>query len=152
MSVGWPARCEGERFPAATSLPEAVSATSYLLFLSGIEEHSAFLAPVCLFFLAGKRLQRSCVFKLLEMTYCSLPGISAPRVAKPWKLEERGKEAVAGALTFLAGTGCGFSAACLSIVWLSFYLTNFCCSFYKQEGWLSAVHKASRSLAEKGEG
>lgn len=55
MSVGWPARCEGERFPAATSLPEAVSATSYLLFLSGIEEHSAFLAPVCLSFLAGKR-------------------------------------------------------------------------------------------------
>lgn len=55
MSAGRLARCEGERFPAATSLPEAVSTTSYLLFLSGIEEHSAFLAPVCLFFLAGKR-------------------------------------------------------------------------------------------------
>lgn len=63
MLAGRQARCEGERFLAATSLPEAASATSYLLFLSGIEEHSAFLAPVCLFFLAGKRRQRSCVFK-----------------------------------------------------------------------------------------
>lgn len=43
--------CKEKRFLAAASLPVALSATSYLLFLSRIEQHSAFLAPKVFIFL-----------------------------------------------------------------------------------------------------
>lgn len=44
-------RCKQKRFLAAASLPAALSATSYLLFLSRIEQHSTFLAPKVFIFL-----------------------------------------------------------------------------------------------------
>lgn len=43
--------CKEKRFLAAASLPVALSATSYVLFLSRIEQHSAFLAPKVFIFL-----------------------------------------------------------------------------------------------------
>lgn len=43
--------CEEKRFLAAASLPVALSATSYLLFLSRAEQHSALLASEVFIFL-----------------------------------------------------------------------------------------------------
>ena len=74
-------RCKEKRFLAAARLPVALSATSSLLFLSRIEQHSAFLAPKLFIFLYLPCWQRTM------------------KVAKPFKLgkQEQGGEMMDGA-------------------------------------------------------
>lgn len=78
---------EEKRFLAAASLPVALNATSYLLFLSRIEQCSAFLAPKVVFFLYLPCWQRT------------------TKVAKPFKMgkqEQRGEMMDGAGRLFLA--------------------------------------------------
>lgn len=85
--------CKEKRFLAAASLPVALSSTSYLLFLSGIEQHSAFLAPKGFIFLYLPCWQR--------MTKMAKPFKTGKQEERGEMMDGAGWKAVSGCCIYL---------------------------------------------------
>lgn len=86
--------CKEKRFLPAASLPVALSATSYLLFLSRIEQHSASLAPKVSVFLYLPCWQR--------MTEVAKPFKVGKREQRGGMMDGAGWKAVSGYLHLFA--------------------------------------------------